>query len=78
MCNCVDDITKKMHEAYDGKFKKPIESVQFQTAFNITTGAMDTYLDIKFSLVGQKKEECVIIAHTFCPFCGENKRKEQE
>lgn len=74
-CTCIEDMTKKLHERYDGKTKKPIESVTIQTCINFTSGALDTYSDAKIALVGQKKEISVILAHTFCPFCGEQKRK---
>lgn len=76
MCNCIDEMTKKLRDHCDGKFKKPIESVILQTCINFERGCLDTYTEVKIALVGQKKEETTILAHTYCPFCGEQKRAE--
>lgn len=76
MCKCIDEISEKLREHYDGKFKKPIESVKLQTLLNFTRGSVDTYTEVKIALSGQKKEETLSLAHTYCPFCGERKRKE--
>jgi hypothetical protein len=67
-------MTKKLREHYDGKFKKPIESLQLQTYINFDRGCLDTYTEVKIVLVGRKKEETAVVAHTYCPFCGEQKR----
>lgn len=75
MCNCIDEMTKRLREHYDGKFKKPVESIQLQTCLNFSRGGEDTYTEVKIALVGQKKEETAILAHTYCPFCGEKLRE---
>lgn len=77
MCNCIDEITKKLREHYDGKFKKPIESLMLQTAISFDRGCLTTYSEIKIALVGQKKEETEILAHTYCPFCGVKLREKE-
>ncbi len=76
MCNCIAEVTKKLREHYDGKFKKPIESLQLQTYINFDRGCLETYSEVKIGLVGRKKEETAVLAHTYCPFCGELLRKE--
>lgn len=70
MCDCIDETTKSLREYYDGKFKKPVESVKLQTLLNLTRGREDTYTEVKIALVGQKKEETASLVHTYCPFCG--------
>ncbi len=77
MCNCIDEMTKKLREHYDGKFKKPIKTITLQTCLNFKSGGVDTYSEVKIALVGQKKEETAILAHTFCPFCGVKLREEE-
>lgn len=69
-CNCINELTTKLRDHYDGKFKKPIESVRLQTMLNFTRGSVDTCTEVTIALVGQKKEETVTLAHTYCPFCG--------
>lgn len=77
MCTCIEDMTKRLREHYDGTFKKPIECIRLQTFLNFTGGVLGTYSEVKIVLVGQKKEETAVLAHTYCPFCGVKLREEE-
>ena len=72
MCTCIDDLTKKLKELYNGKFKKKdIENISINTLISFSGKAGETFSEATISLVGQKKEHSIVIAHTYCPFCGE-------
>ncbi|SNR99668.1 hypothetical protein SAMN04488503_2251 [Humidesulfovibrio mexicanus] len=77
MCNCIAEVTKKLREHYDGKFKKPIESLQLQTYIDFNSGRLGTYTEVKIALVDQKKVETASLVHTFCPFCGVRLREKE-
>jgi len=77
MCNCIEELTKKLREHYDGKFKKPIASLMLQTCISFDRGCLATYSEVKIALVGQQKEETAILAHAFCPFCGVKLREKE-
>lgn len=70
MCTCIEDLTKRLREHYDGKFKNPIESIQLQTCLYFNSGRVATYSEVKIALVGQKKAETATMVHSYCPFCG--------
>lgn len=72
MCTCINDLTKKLKEHYNGKFKKKdIEDIKINTLMSFDDSPEATYSEAMVSLVGQKKEHSVILKHSFCPFCGE-------
>ncbi|OIO03135.1 MAG: hypothetical protein AUJ49_04870 [Desulfovibrionaceae bacterium CG1_02_65_16] len=76
MCTCIRDLQERIRTKYDGKFKKPIESVRVDVETDFKTGKTFTYSEAKIVLVGQKKKEELLIAHSFCPFCGKSLKEE--
>ena len=73
MCKCVEELTNKLKVYYNGKFKKKdIEDIRINTLISFDGGPENqTYTDVIISVIGQKKEYSVIMAHSHCPFCGE-------
>ncbi len=78
MCNCIDELEKKVAEHLTEKkaYKKPIKKVEL-TGKGFTLGkniSVRTKTDFEVTLEGQKKKHKVPVFHSFCPFCGEAKK----
>lgn len=76
MCNCINEIEEKAlsHLREKKQFKKPVNTARLHGVTFPLIG--DTLISrtcnmLKVELEGQKKQPEIIIAHSYCPFCGE-------
>lgn len=72
MCDCVKKIEGDIKEKCQKNYRKPIQQVRCAGAIlSFEEGKVRMTSTFNVTLEGQKKEEVVRMAHSFCPFCGE-------
>lgn len=75
MCDCIEKIEKniKVAATENRAYKKNIKKVSIKgKVFGIgETVKLITVSEFEVELEGQKKKEIVKVAHSYCPFCGE-------
>ena len=68
ICNCVEELTAKLHDEVHKRFSRPNKPVQH---FNIqTTMGGFAIVRIDIDLKGQMKPVQSFVVADFCPWCG--------
>jgi len=73
MCDCLNEVEKQIKEKYKKDKNQEIESVTFQVnLFN-----SQTYSDVYIKFKDKKKQKTIVLAHCFCPICGEKYERDE-
>ncbi len=76
MCNCIKEVAQKFvdRQPLEGEI---IEEARLASGWMAEDGNLVavTRLAISLTLTGKKKPKLMEITHSYCPFCGEKRKK---
>ncbi len=73
-CTCIEDLEKKVFDTVvaEKRFKKKVVSVQISgKTISVNQGCkLRVVTPFNIELEGQRKEPTMLVAWSYCPFCG--------